>query len=328
MTPAAAILNDPVAKHVRTGVATLRPNATVAEALAQLRSDPPSGRIIYFYVTDANGKLVGVVPTRRLLLSPPDERVDAIMIRGVVAIPADATVLEACEFFTLHRLLAFPVVDTERRLLGIIDVELYTDELAADTDTDQPRPTDDIFEVIGIHRAAASQTPQRAFLDRFPWLLCNIAGGLMAAVLSGLFDDVLTWRNAVIALFIPIVLTLSESVAMQSVTLTVGRLKASGNGRMLRRGLIELTTGALLGVACAALVTICAGLWLRDLSVSCVLFGAIGFGVFTSAGVGFAVPSVLHRLQLNPHLAAGPVALATADMFTLLGYFLLARMAM
>ena len=111
--PAAAILNDPVAKHVRTGAATLRPGWTVADALAHLRADPPAGRIIYFYVTDEAGKLVGVVPTRRLLLSAPDARIDGVMIRGVVAVPADATVLEACEFFTLHRLLAFPVGDGE-----------------------------------------------------------------------------------------------------------------------------------------------------------------------------------------------------------------------
>jgi magnesium transporter len=320
--PAAAILNDPVSKHLRTGAATLRPDWTVADALAHLRANPPAGRIIYFYVTDGSDKLVGVVPTRRLLLAPPGERVDAVMIRGVVAVPADATVLEACEFFTLHRLLAFPVVDTDRRLLGVIDVELYTDELAHEDDA--PRPTDDVFELIGVHRAAASHSPQRAFLDRFPWLLCNVAGGLTAAVLSGLFEDVLTWRGAAVALFIPVVLALSESVAMQSVTLTVGRLKASGGGR----GWAELATGGLLGVACASLVAVCAGLWLRDPAVGGILLGAIWGGVLVSAGVGFAVPTLLHRLELNPHLAAGPVALAVADMLTLAGYFLLARAVM
>ena len=327
MTPATAILNDPVHRHLRTGAATLRPDWTVADALAHLRADPPAGRIIYFYVTDAAGRLVGVVPTRRLLLSPPDGRIDAVMIRGVVAVPADATVLEACEFFTLHRLLAFPVVDANRALLGVIDVELYTDELLADPDDDRPRPADDVFEIIGVH-LAASQSPGRAFRDRFPWLLCNVAGGLVAAVLAGLFEDVLTWRSAVVALFIPVVLALSESVAMQSVTLTVGRLKAGGGGRPLRRGLAELATGSLLGAACGGLVAACAGLWLGDARVAGVLFGAIGAGVLLSAGVGFAVPTVLHRLKLNPHLAAGPVALATADMLTLVGYFLLARSAM
>jgi CBS domain-containing protein len=47
-----------------------------------------------------------------------------------VALPASATVLDACEFFIQHRLLAFPVVDQEGRLLGLLDIDLYTEELS------------------------------------------------------------------------------------------------------------------------------------------------------------------------------------------------------
>ena len=104
-------LNEPVSKHLRTDFTTLYPNWSVDEALDHMRRYPPPGRIIYFYVVDESMRLVGVVPTRRLLLSAADKKVSDIMIANVVAIPADATVLEACEFFTLHRLLAFPVVD-------------------------------------------------------------------------------------------------------------------------------------------------------------------------------------------------------------------------
>ena len=45
---------------------------TVGQALDELRQRPLKGRIIYFYVVDAKGRLQGVVPTRRLLLSPQD----------------------------------------------------------------------------------------------------------------------------------------------------------------------------------------------------------------------------------------------------------------
>ena len=83
----------------------------------------------YFYVVDDDERVQGVVPVRRLLLSPLDKRVEEIMVREVIALPKTATVLDACDFFILHRLLAFPVVDKERRILGIVDVELYTDEL-------------------------------------------------------------------------------------------------------------------------------------------------------------------------------------------------------
>ena len=82
----------------------------------------------------AKTRLKGVIPSRSLLLSPPEARIADIMLREVVAIPAGATVLDACEFFVLHRFLAFPVVDDHRRLIGSIDIELYTDELLMSVD--------------------------------------------------------------------------------------------------------------------------------------------------------------------------------------------------
>lgn len=48
-------------------------------------------------------------------------------------------------------------------------------------------------------------------------------------------------------------------------------------------------------------------------------------GMGTAALIGVAVPNLLHRLELDPQVAAGPIALAAADMLTLLIYFNLAR---
>jgi magnesium transporter len=126
-----ADLNDPVTKHVHQHFTRLAAQLTVGSALDWLRRNPPRERIIYFYVVDAEDRLVGVVPTRRLLLSPPETPLADIMVRNVVALPAEATVLDACEFFIQHRFLAFPVVDADRRILGVVDVELYTSELDA-----------------------------------------------------------------------------------------------------------------------------------------------------------------------------------------------------
>ena len=126
-----------------------------------MRQSPPPARIVYFYVVDDEDRLKGVIPAKSLLLSPPEARVADIMLRQVIAIPAGATVLDACEFFVLHRFLAFPVVDAERRLLGAIDVELYTDELH-DLGRRQ-RPSDDLFQLIGVHLGpgTAAQSGQR-----------------------------------------------------------------------------------------------------------------------------------------------------------------------
>ena len=95
-------LDDPILMHIRPGFARLHPEQTVREALDYVRTNPPEGRIVYFYVVDSSERLCGVVPTRRLLLSAETSKVADIMIQKVLAIPALATVLEACEFFLLH----------------------------------------------------------------------------------------------------------------------------------------------------------------------------------------------------------------------------------
>ena len=326
-----AILNEPVGRHVRRDFATLYPEWTVGEALEHMRKFPPPGRIIYFYVVDSVMCLQGVVPTRRLLLSAPETPIRDVMIRAVIAIPADATVLEACEFFTLHRLLAFPVVEPGRRLVGVVDVDLYTEELAdtGDTGPATPGSRDEVFSLIGVRLTAAQQTrPLRAFRGRFPWLLCNIGGGALAAVLAEIYQAELNWKHAVLALFIPVVLALAESVAIQSVTLALDSLRGMAPSwrDLFRRLRYEAATGLLLGLAAGLIVAGVAAAWQGVPELFWIAAGGIGLGVTGAAVAGLAVPYLLHLFRRDPQVAAGPIALACADVFTLLAYFNLARL--
>lgn len=323
-------LNDPVTRHLRRDVTRLRGEQTVGEALAWLREHPPGERIIYFYVVDDEDRLKGVVPTRRLILSPLDKPLAEVMVKQVVAIPAEATVLDACEFFIQYRLLAFPVVDDQRRLLGVIDVELYTNEIihlsGAATRVAGPG-RDDLFQLIGVHVAEAQQaSPFTSFRLRFPWLLCNVAGGLAAAVISRVYEEELA-RVVTLALFIPVVLTLAESVSIQSVSLAIQALHAQPpTWRVLVRKLGQETqTGFLLGSVCGIMIAGVAFLWLGQGQVALSLIGGITGSMTCAALLGLAMPSLIYLLRRDPRVAAGPIALAATDLVTLLVYFNLAR---
>ena len=317
-------LDEPITLHMRPVPSLIHVHQSVGEALAAIRANPPGGRVIYFYVVDDNNSLRGVVPTRRLLLSSLDQKISDIMIRDVIAIRKEATVLDACEFFTLHRLLAFPVVDQDRCILGIVDVDLYTSERS---DLDRSERNDILFQLIGVHLAEARQSsPLIAFRSRFPWLLCNIAGGILAALLAWIFEAEL--RSAVaLAMFIPVVLALSESVSVQSVSLALRVLHRSQPtwGAIFGKLRAEAVIGLMLGGASALLVALVTLVWLRQVDVVWCIFAGIGGGMLAAALIGVALPNLLHRLQLDPQVAAGPVALTAADMVTLLIYFNVAR---
>ena len=94
-------------------------------------------------------RLVGVLPTRRLLTAALDQRIGDLMITRIVAIPQTGR-LQACEFFVLHKFFAFPVVDEERRILGLIDIGVFTEEVFDIAEREQH---EDVFETIGFHVA-------------------------------------------------------------------------------------------------------------------------------------------------------------------------------
>ena len=317
-------MNDPVLKHLGYDFVQINQNLTVGQALASIRNNPTVGRIIYFYVVDHEGRLCGVVPTRRLLLSPLETPVAEIMVRNVVTIHESATVLEACELFATHRLLAFPIVDHKRRIVGVVDVQLYTE---GRSELEAAERSDDLFQLIGVHLAEAQQAdPLSAFRGRFPWLLCNIAGGILAALIAGIFEEELK-RTVALALFVPVVLGLAESVSIQSVSLALQLIHAQTPTVALLVSKLkrELLTGLFLGLASAACVAIAALLWLRDPRLALCLLAGITSGVTAAAMVGMAMPNVLRLFRRNPQVAAGPIALACADMITLVAYFSLAR---
>jgi len=313
-------IQEPVIAHMRKEYTSLRAEQTIAQALDSLRTQNLAEKIIYFYVLDSDGKLVGVVPTRRLLMSGPAAKVIDIMVQRVVSIPDTMSVLDACEFFVMYRLLAFPVVDKDNKLLGVVDVNLFTDEMLEVPDR-QSSP--DVFQLIGIHIAEGRRgSPWAGFKQRMPWLLCNIAGGIACAFIAGLHERFLN-TVIVLALFVPVVLTLAEGVSMQSMTLTLqGFLDERINWKMIFRLLrVELLTALLLGLASGTLVAIVACAWKRQVAVAVAIGVSITFALVTSCLLGVIVPSIVRAMKGDPKFASGPVVLASADIVTFMLYF-------
>ncbi len=320
-------LDEPVARHVHQKYIRLSAGQTVAQALHQIRQTGQEGWIVYFYVVDGENRLVGVIPARRLLLNPPEARIDDLMERKVISLPHSATLLEACEFFVLHRLLALPVLDDQGRMVGIIDVKLYTDEI---TDLARREEYEDVFQLIGVRLAEVrSAAVPRAFAGRFPWLLCNIGGGLACAFIAAAFQGVLAQR-VVLALFIPVVLALAESVSIQSLTLAIQLHETGQFGwpRIQQRIAREAMVGLLLGLAAGALVAAVGTAWQGAARIGAVLLGGIALSAMTAALLGQAVPAAVRNLGRDPKLAAGPIALAMTDIATLAYYLGLATLVL
>ncbi len=293
---------------------------TIAAALARLRSESVGERVIYFYVTDQQGRLSGVVPTRRLLLNDPSALVGNVMIQPVISVAESDSFGDALRILTERRFLALPVVDGEGRLTGILDITRYTQEIL---DLERRESAEEIFQIAGIHLEERKRNPFAVAGSRFPWLLCNVVSGLAAAFVSQAFDGLL---RAVVALafFIPLVLTIAESVAMQSVTITLAQVSRSGRRVFVRSVIREMLSGLFLGAASGALLGIVGAIWIGSRGVALVLAGGILVAGVVGATLGVLIPRAVRRWKLDPKIASGPAVLALTDLVSLAAYFGLA----
>lgn len=318
-------LHDPVLAYARRDATTLRKEQTVQEALNALRCQELSERIVYFYVVDEERRLLGVVPVRRLLSAGLQQRVESIMVNGAVTVPASATVLQACEMFLKHRYLALPVVDETGKLQGVVDVQLFTDEVS---ELAQKAEVDHAFQLIGVHVALGRVVSSWvSFKDRFPWLLSNITSGIVCAFIAGQYELLIS-EFAILVFFITLVLALGESVSMQSMTITLQTLlQRDITWRQLwNAARKEFGTAGLLGCASGLLVGIVAFLWRGNWLASVSIGLSIGLSIITACLLGVLIPSAIRALRIDPKVASGPIVLASADIMTLLYYYNLGEM--
>lgn len=325
MTSSSREPQESIASLVKTRVTRLNADLTVEEALALLKNDESDdGGVLYLYVVDARGRLAGVLPTRRLLTAPNDQKLKAIALPSVITLTSRATVVEACEMFLKHKFLAFPVVDDDFRLIGMVDVSMFAEKIV---DLTERKNADDVFELLGfrmsqLKRASALET----WRYRFPWLLTTLASGTICAFLAGAFEQTLA-HTMVIAFFLTLVLALGESVSIQAMTLTMQRLRFTRPSlRWFGRTLLgDSTVASLLALASAIVVSAVVLVWKGSPAVAGVIGSAVFLSLLAASALGLAVPSILHGLRLDPRVAAGPVTLALTDVCTILIYLVLSN---
>ncbi|HJZ93310.1 MAG TPA: magnesium transporter [Gemmataceae bacterium] len=309
-----------VASLARTDFTTLNQSLTVGEAIDVIRKSSGGSGIQYYYVVNDDGRLVGVLPLRRLITFPVDRPLREVMQARVIALPGSATVMDAAEFFVMHKFLAFPVVDERRNVIGVIDVSQFTHEMI---DLGGEAPTDDVFEAIGFRIAQVKgASPVRAFRFRFPWLLATITSGIGCALLTSLFELTLA-KAIVLTFFLALVLGLAESVSVQSMTVSIQTLRSVKPTMRWYLSAVrrEMITAILLGLACGLVVGLVVWAWRGHLGAAAVVATGVCGAVLGACFFGLSVPAGLHALKLDPKIAAGPITLALTDILTLIVYF-------
>ncbi len=289
---------------------------TLGEAIQGLRKKKIEKKLTYyFYVIDQEGRLKGVLSTRSMLLSDSDVPIEKIMQDRVERLQDNETIKEALELFNKHPFLAIPVVDKENKLVGILEIQSIIKQPIDRFDT---QALFDLFQMVGFRLEESTLIPlHRSFRLRMPWLLCNVASGILCAIISSCYETVLS-KAILLAFFIPLVLTLSEAASMQAMTQSLQFLRRPRFHWItaIKRGLQEWQVVGALAVFLGLGVGFLSLLWRGGWRASLTIGAGITFSTTLSALFAISLPVVLHRLKLDPKIASGPVVLMISDILT------------
>ncbi|HEY3604779.1 MAG TPA: CBS domain-containing protein [Sporichthyaceae bacterium] len=127
--------DDTAGGLMTTEAVILPPNATVAEALSRIRHPeltPAMAALIYVCrapLETPTGKFLGVVHFQRLLREPPSDMVSQVLDKEMRALSPATPLADVTSFLATYNMVAAPVVDADRRLVGVVSVDDVLDHL-------------------------------------------------------------------------------------------------------------------------------------------------------------------------------------------------------
>ncbi|MCA9473117.1 MAG: magnesium transporter [Nitrospira sp.] len=303
-----------------TEVLSLPQDVTAAEAIRHLQEETDAETAFYIYVTDKDNRLTGVLSLRRLLMDPPSTPLEAMMTRHTVSVTPDMDQEEVARLVAAYNLLAIPVVDQNKALLGIITVDDVVDVMSEEA-------TEDMLIMAGAPDEGAflySSVPSAA-RARFPWLFTNLLGTFLSGALLWYFRFTLQEAVALVS-FIPVISAMGGNVGLQTSMLVVRGLAVGqiGPGDLWAVWRHELAIGLCLGLVSGLLVMVVGWLWQGHTMLGVVVGVSLLLAFLVSTSLASMLPIVFNRFQIDPAVAAGPFVSTTMDIVGIAIYLTLA----
>ncbi len=311
-----------------TEVAKLDERLTVREAMEELsRQAEHLETIYYIYVVDESERLRGVVSGRQLVssLGRGSTRLQDLMETDVIVVETSDDQEKVAELVERYNMLAIPVVDKGRQLVGIITHDDVIDVVREELTEDAHR----IAAVAPLEEGYLRINLLRLGWKRGIWLTILFFAALLTAIALRQFDTELE-KHTWLVLFIPLIISSGGNSGTQSATLVITAM-TSGEVRVRDWRIImmrEIVVGLMLGGFLALLG------WLVSLAVAPDATSALVIPITVLAVVmsgclcGATLPLIFKRLGLDPALMSNPFVAGIVDILGIVIYFNVARAVM
>jgi magnesium transporter len=300
---------DSVGALMEPDAVTVRDHLTLEEATASLRGRRGlPEQLTSIFVVDRENVLQGVLPLARLLLGEPGVKVAAVMEPDPVHFRTSDKADEAAQAFERYDLIAAPVVNLHRQVVGWITVDEVVDRLSEDTFKQSLGQVglDEDFDLFG----PVWQSGRR----RWIWLGLNLLTAFVASRVIGVFEGSIE-RLAALAALMPIVASIGGNTGNQTVALVVRGLALSQLNESNRRYLLrkELSISALNGAVWGLLMGAVTWLLYGSPELAGVMAAAMLLNMLLAATAGVLCPLILERLGRDPVMGSSILLTGITD---------------
>ncbi len=304
-----------------TSYIALRRHTKVDQAILFLRQLSIDTEVPYYlYVVDREKRLLGVVSMRELVIRGSDTVMEEIMDTDVIFVSASDDQEEAARIMSRYDLAAVPVVDDQKRLVGVITHDDIIDVL-------EEEATEDIYRLATVSDSDLEpESPIRDHLrGRLPWMYLNMVTAMFASWVITNFEDVIA-KVALLAAFQSVIAGLggnsgSQNVVMIVRSMALGKISASRIWFVMQR---QIVIGLLQGAAVGLVVGAGVALWQRDFYLGLIILLAMIANMVVAGIIGTLVPFLVTALGKDPALASTILVTATTDAF---GFFVFLSLA-
>lgn len=315
-----------------TEYVSLRPEMTVEEAILRIRRQGVDKETIYTcYVTAKDRTLIGLVTVKDLLLAEDDDTpIRELMITNLISVTTQTDQEEVARMFSKYNFLALPVVDGEKRMVGIVTFDDAMDVLEDEVTEDM----EIMAAMTPSEKSYLKSSPFDLFKHRIPWLLLLMVSATFTGMIITSFEDALSLLPVLTA-FIPMLMDTGGNCGSQS-SVTVIRALSLDELKfrdvftvMWKEFRTAILCGMVLSVVCFGKVLLVDRLLMGNTSVSLLVAGVVcltlGVTVVIAKFVGCSLPLLAKRLGFDPAVMASPFITTIVDALSLLVYFLFAK---
>ena len=309
----------------------LRPDMSVEKAFAKIKKNAINKETIYnCYVVDRDNKLLGLVTAKDLMLAEKDTLIKDIMTDNVIYAQTTDDKEAVARKIADYGFIAIPIVDDEKRLVGIVTVDDAMDVLKSEN-------SEDIAKMSGIQASDKPYLKRSIFeiwRNRIPWLLVLMVSATFTGLIINSFESRLNAISTVLFACVPMIMDTGGNAGSQaSVTvirsLALNELSTKDVFKVMWKEIrVSILIGVTLGIACFG----------KLMLIDNLLFGYEGYTAFRSfivslalaltvviaKFVGCSLPLLAKKVKLDPAVVASPFITTIVDALSLILYCLLA----